>query len=124
MALMTCPECGKQVSSVATNCPGCGFPISVATDSGFVKIQTPAFITGGTKPLFKKQYVSIKGNGVNWFGELGSLARFNIDGPTRVSIDLGKAANLLETTVYPNTSYKCEYTRMRFFLADYRLVEI
>ena len=28
MALITCPECGKQVSEKATNCPNCGFPIS------------------------------------------------------------------------------------------------
>ena len=28
MALITCPECGKQVSSFAKNCPQCGYPIS------------------------------------------------------------------------------------------------
>lgn len=27
MALMNCPECGKQVSDAAQNCPDCGFPI-------------------------------------------------------------------------------------------------
>lgn len=28
MALVTCPECGQQVSEYATACPGCGYPIS------------------------------------------------------------------------------------------------
>lgn len=28
MALIKCPECGKEVSSAATNCPNCGHPIS------------------------------------------------------------------------------------------------
>lgn len=27
MALINCPECGRQVSSQAEKCPGCGFPI-------------------------------------------------------------------------------------------------
>lgn len=28
MALINCPECGKQVSDVASSCPNCGYPIS------------------------------------------------------------------------------------------------
>ncbi len=28
MALITCPECGKQVSTEANACPGCGFPVA------------------------------------------------------------------------------------------------
>ena len=28
MALIQCPECGKEISSSAKNCPGCGYPIS------------------------------------------------------------------------------------------------
>lgn len=28
MALVDCPECGKQVSTRATACPHCGFPFS------------------------------------------------------------------------------------------------
>ena len=30
MALIICPECGKQVSDQANACPGCGFPIARA----------------------------------------------------------------------------------------------
>jgi len=28
MALMNCPECGKEVSTVAVTCPSCGFPVA------------------------------------------------------------------------------------------------
>jgi membrane protein YdbS with pleckstrin-like domain len=28
MALINCPECGKQVSAAAPTCPGCGFPVA------------------------------------------------------------------------------------------------
>ena len=28
MALINCPECGKQVSTEAKACPGCGFPVA------------------------------------------------------------------------------------------------
>ena len=28
MALINCPECGKQVSSAASSCPNCGFPLT------------------------------------------------------------------------------------------------
>jgi membrane protein YdbS with pleckstrin-like domain len=29
MALINCPECGKQVSTAAQSCPSCGYPIAV-----------------------------------------------------------------------------------------------
>ena len=28
MALIRCPECGREISDQAQACPGCGFPIS------------------------------------------------------------------------------------------------
>ena len=30
MALITCPECSKKVSSQASSCPNCGFPLAQA----------------------------------------------------------------------------------------------
>lgn len=27
MALINCPECGKEVSDKAANCPNCGYPL-------------------------------------------------------------------------------------------------
>lgn len=31
MSLIDCPDCGKQVSSNAPSCPGCGAPIATAS---------------------------------------------------------------------------------------------
>lgn len=44
MALIKCPECGKQVSDAAKSCPECGYPI--ATDNSF----SP---TASNKPNYK-----------------------------------------------------------------------
>src|SRR5512146_1335411 len=34
MALIQCPDCGRQVSSEAAACPGCGYPIAERVRSG------------------------------------------------------------------------------------------
>lgn len=31
MALIKCPECGKEISDKAASCPNCGYPINAAT---------------------------------------------------------------------------------------------
>jgi len=36
MAMMTCPECGKQISSTAKVCPQCGCTLSICPDCGAV----------------------------------------------------------------------------------------
>lgn len=33
MALITCPECARQISEFALSCPGCGFPVKLLNDS-------------------------------------------------------------------------------------------
>lgn len=38
MALIICPECGREISDMATNCPHCGYPLSV--ERGPVSDQT------------------------------------------------------------------------------------
>lgn len=40
MALINCPECGRQVSTQAEKCPGCGFPIGkLNQQSNYSQIQ-------------------------------------------------------------------------------------
>ena len=124
MALTTCPECKNSVSSSAAACPHCGYPLAGDNDSGFVKIKTPYQIEGVRQKLFRKPMASIFGTGVSWTGELGSTARFKIDGPTKINIDLGNDAKFFSAIVYPNTSYKLEYVRTHWSLAEYDLVEI
>jgi len=40
MALINCPECGKQVSTEAKACPGCGYPVAEKVEQGAVDSQS------------------------------------------------------------------------------------
>jgi len=45
MALIKCPECGREISDHATACPGCGFPIKKSSDIPFTienKMEEPS----------------------------------------------------------------------------------
>lgn len=39
MALITCPECGKQISDKAEHCIGCGYPLKYMADQESPQIQ-------------------------------------------------------------------------------------
>lgn len=41
MALITCPECGKQVSTEAAACPGCGYPVAQRLGAGSAAPVSP-----------------------------------------------------------------------------------
>jgi endogenous inhibitor of DNA gyrase (YacG/DUF329 family) len=41
MALVDCPECGKQVSSEAAACPGCGHPIKTESPEDYEYMTRP-----------------------------------------------------------------------------------
>lgn len=34
MALMNCPECGKEISDQVNHCPHCGFPVKNQKEEG------------------------------------------------------------------------------------------
>ncbi len=123
MAMILCPDCGKDVSSLAIACPHCGFPVSAVSGNGFVYIKTPIHIEGNATKLYRKP-VTISGKNVKWIGELGSCARFLVDGPTNIYIDLGSDVKLIQAMVYPNTSYRLRYLRHIMSLAEYALVEV
>ena len=42
MALITCPECGKQVSDKANSCPNCGYPLTKKVDTVKSVMPNPA----------------------------------------------------------------------------------
>ncbi|MGO8929888.1 MAG: PH domain-containing protein [Limisphaerales bacterium] len=53
MALINCPECGKQVSSEAPTCPACGYPIAEK------RAQTQAAPSaGGTLPAAQSEILA------------------------------------------------------------------
>ena len=55
MALIKCPECGKQVSDKAQACVGCGYPISEMVIGNSNKNTTPVTNTYNTSNVEKKQ---------------------------------------------------------------------
>lgn len=75
MAMITCPECGKQVSSLAASCPTCGNPIAKKTEYVMVKLEvadTPQTVT------------ILDGEKVLWEGKSGQIAHVALSGPTQV----------------------------------------
>lgn len=62
MALVTCPECGRRISNLATVCPLCGFPMTSNTDvSGQVIVDenTASRKESKAKPGISKRKKSI-----------------------------------------------------------------
>ena len=47
MALITCPECGKEISDTARSCPNCGYPITAKENEE--NLTTSAAIGGAPK---------------------------------------------------------------------------
>jgi hypothetical protein len=51
MALITCPECGAEVSDAAPACPKCGYPVATATPAGSGASATIAEPRAEPEPL-------------------------------------------------------------------------
>ena len=84
MALIECPECGKQISDKAKACIHCGCPIDDLSPGGTVKIKlspVKTFLSG-------KQRVTILAWGYKtlWEGEVGEVAEIYFDGPTDITV--------------------------------------
>lgn len=85
MAMIQCPECGREVSDKANACPNCGCPISSTSPSGDVRIKfspvkSPTGFNGN-------QSVSLMSNsGILWTGNSGEVAQLHFDGPTNVTV--------------------------------------
>ncbi len=83
MALIKCPDCGRDVSDKAKSCPFCGCP--VVTPSGTVQIRVNPLKSG--TGLNGRQKVTIySGNKEIWEGNVGETAEIYFDGPTSVTV--------------------------------------
>ena len=84
MALIKCPECGREVSDKAATCPDCGFPIESLNPSGTVRIK----VTPLKKAMLNgKQTASIFANGKTlWTGQVGEVVELEFSEPTRVTV--------------------------------------
>ncbi len=125
MALIKCPECGKEISDKAAACPNCGCPVAEMTTSGTVRIKMPNNIVEGWVGLFSSRDASVSANGkILWKGHHGENAEFTIDEPTKIIINLGGWANEVEGTVYPKKKYSLVQDMGVHMLATFRLTEV
>ena len=126
MALIKCSECGKEISSKASACPYCGCPIEETVKEGIVRIKMPNNIVEGWVGLFSSKDAIVKNNNgvVLWKGQHGENAKFMVEEPTHIMIELGSWANPCEGTVEPNRKYSLVQDRGAHWLATFRLTEV
>ena len=79
MALIVCPDCGKQISDLATVCIGCGRPMEVK--------KGKLVVTGRKDGWNKNLYYLYDSNG-NFFGKLvgGEKVTFKIEKPITLTV--------------------------------------
>ena len=125
MAMIMCPECGRNISDKAKTCPGCGCPVEEITTVGTVKIKMPN-IELGVAGLFssRRAIVSDSTGNILWEGQHGQTAIFQIEQPTTVTIDLGGWVNNFSGTVFPRKKYNCVQDLGIHWKGTYRLAEV
>ena len=112
MALIKCPECGKEVSDRADACPVCGFPISKEQEKGKIKIKLGMFSGIGGN-----QSVTITANGDTlWSGKSGEVAEFEL---TKIlSIDIIQQKFYFVYTFFE----KCDKIFLVFYFCILKLI--
>lgn len=126
MALIKCSECGKEISSKAVACPYCGCPIEATVKESIVRIKMPNNIVEGWIGLFSSRdaIVKDKSGKTLWQGQHGENAKFTVNEPTHIIIELGGWANPCEGLVEPNRKYSLVQDMGAHWLATFRLTEV
>lgn len=126
MALIKCPECSKEISDKANNCPNCGYPLSELITTGTVRIKMPNNVVEGWVGLFSSRKAEIKSKygSILWQGKHGENASFTVSEPTEIVINLGGWANEISGTVYPRRKYSLVQDMGVHMFATYRLTEV
>lgn len=125
MALIKCPECGKEISDKAKSCPGCGCPISSSTKIVKIKLPKTEQMADGFVGLFTSKATKIIANAqIIWSGKHGETASFEIDEPTTITIDLGTWGNPVTGEIEPGHKYNLVQDFGFHLKATFRLTEI
>lgn len=106
MALITCPECGKQISSLTKNCPNCGYPIMLETNDIIrIKIDSDPQVPGYVIRVFNadtKQLLAAVPS--------GSVAEIKSKTDLRIYFTGMSGSPMLTTTVSPKNGGKYRAT--------------
>lgn len=111
MALIPCPECGKQVSSAAVSCPDCGYPIAEQKNEGYVSIKICNGLAG------KVKVCKVDDSSVLWIGKAGQVAKFKIDEDTLVGFTWGFGSHGLIHQILVQANHKYELAWQQGFLS-------
>ena len=125
MALVNCPECGKEISSLARACPNCGCPVEEMRSGGTVKIKMPN-VDIGLLGLFSSRKATVEtGDGkILWEGLHGQTANFDIEKSVNILIRLGSWANPFGGRIEPRKKYACVQDMGIHWKATFRLTEV
>ncbi|MBU6411196.1 MAG: hypothetical protein KGR98_12490 [Verrucomicrobia bacterium] len=66
MALTTCPECGKSVSTTALKCPSCGFTRPTKSNEGLCSPDYPVWDWGATHEFEEREVTQCWNTIGNW----------------------------------------------------------
>lgn len=103
MALITCPECGQQVSDKAQTCIHCGSPLKVDKT---VKIKIFRY-TSTFMFVTLKVTITDENGKVLWEGPSGSVAIFEVDKETKITLTPEKGLHTpLTGVVKPGHKYQ------------------
>ena len=112
MALIKCPECGRQVSNQASACPNCGYPIK----GGNTKTTTaPAMLKFTSKDRSAKFAIVCDAKTGR---ELARIDRetarsINITKPTEITccvrFSMLMSSNTIRYMIYPGKCYELKY---------------
>ncbi len=114
MAMIKCPECGRDVSDRAGTCPQCGFPLSSLKTDGTVMIKIDGGLAGKVNVFETDTGRSL------WMGRAGDTAVFDIDKPTKVSVGWGIGKNRADDkyTVLAKAGEKYELAWTKGFFTE------
>ena len=100
MALINCPECRKEASDKAPNCPNCAFPLQTEKSDGIIRIKTPTkslngkiSLMGGGMGIGGTSKLKIKNRNTGeilWEGRAGEVAEFYLSGKTALFVSTPK----------------------------------
>lgn len=120
MALVKCPECGREVSDRAGVCPNCAFPLSSLRKDGTVSIKIANGLAGSVN------IHELPSMNVLWSGKSGQIAKFEITQPTEIGIRWGIGKKFLPgATICVEAGKKYELTmRQGFFTTGICINEV
>lgn len=85
MAIIKCPECGKEISDKAKSCIHCGYPIEDINTAGIIKVKVSAL--KAPTGFSGNQKVSIfAGCATLWEGQVGEVAELHIETATEITV--------------------------------------